>query len=93
LELAEEGKGTLRTCWLVGGGRDITLRRAAGNRQPGGRRSVRHRHSVLDMREENWEIDEKCNGVAKAKHWSRVMDEEGPSYVDDSRVRRMLTTT
>lgn len=48
---------------------------------------------MLGRGEENWEIKEKGNGVAKTKRWSSVMDEEGSSSVDDNRARRMLTAT
>lgn len=35
---------------------------------------------MLDRREENQEINEKGNGVAKTKHWGSRVDEEGSSY-------------
>lgn len=37
-------------------------------------------------RGENWQINEKGNSGAKRKPWGGVMDEEGPSQVDDSGV-------
>lgn len=68
MELQKEHPGA---CWLAGSSRVVTLRRAAGERQPEGRGSVRQGTSSL-AEEENWEINEKGNDVAKTKHWDSV---------------------